>query len=101
MLPEIPFFSLFLFFLSPDFYELWHSVMSTCLFTPRVSDGFAAHASRPKARLALFCFFFCQRTFLEFVLSARNLSFQYAGVSNCLHALISVPNLMALQLMSV
>ena len=95
------FFSLFLFFLFADFYELWRSGMSTCLFTPRVSDGFAAHPSRPKVLLALFCFFFCHRTFLEFALSERNLSSQYTDVSNCLQALISVPNLpnLALQLM--
>ena len=60
------------FFLSPDFHELWCSVMSTCLFTevkqqwamyragrPHqcttcVSDGFAACTNRPKPLSALF-----------------------------------------------
>ena len=60
-------------FLSPDFHELWHSVMSTCLITEvkqewttlvlgwvtssvqyAVSDSFAACASRPKPLSALF-----------------------------------------------
>ena len=65
----------FWLFLSPDFHELWHSGMSTCLVTEfkqqmgyinyldgrppqcttHVSDGFVAHASGPKPLSLLLC----------------------------------------------
>ena len=57
--------------MSPDFHQLWHSMMSTCLITKvkqqwamsvlgwvttlvHVSDDFAAHDSTPKPLSALF-----------------------------------------------
>ena len=63
-MPEIPFF---IFFLPLDVYELWHSMMSTCLITEvnqqlgyvstwcttRVSNDFAARTGRLKPLSAL------------------------------------------------